>query len=450
MATIRLVPSTYAFSNSTTMSISDVDNMYNNTSNETYATVTTTQNNTSKYYIYLRGFNFNSVPSNAVVSSFTVKIKARETRLYTSTNASTNYRMGLYNNTTPLTNAYTGNLPSTTVQTITISHGDYSWGDIKGYASNFGIRVCLRRSDRNNQGYMYIYGAEIEVNYTVPIYYNVSFNNISQSVTTVPSATKSIMEGGDQTIVFYGFDSLDSVVVEDNGVDVTSNLVPTTNMTTTFNPSSPEDYSGYSIDGQENGCTNTNSTTYCSLGLRQQTNAYVLYSFDTSTIPLGATINSVSCSAKVSVSTGSTSITDKLVQLYAGSTAKGTPYTNITTSTTVFNITAGNNWTVEEVRDIKIKAGASYPNTNYYELRFYGADLTINYTVNETFYVYTISNIQADHVISVSDKQTGSSLYWKNGSWSQYTKIYKKTNNSWVQQTISLDLFDGNKIIVSG
>lgn len=80
-----------------------------------------------------------------------------------------------------------------------------------------------------------------------------------------------------------------------------------------------------------------------------------------------------------------------------------------------------------------------------------GNDVTSSLVASGSNYIYTLSNVSDDHTIVVSDvQQQTSSLYRKTNSWSQYTKVYKKTNNSWVQQTISLDLFDGNKIIVSG
>jgi len=78
MATIRLIPSTYALSSSTYLNISNANNMYTNTDSDTYATVNNTQTGTTSYYLYIRGFNFDDVPSNATINSFTVKLKARQ------------------------------------------------------------------------------------------------------------------------------------------------------------------------------------------------------------------------------------------------------------------------------------------------------------------------------------------------------------------------------------
>ena len=75
MATIKLVPSTYYLSNSNYLSVSNASNMYDDTDSTNYATVTNSRTSTSSYYIYIRGFNFDDVPSNAIVSDFTIRIK---------------------------------------------------------------------------------------------------------------------------------------------------------------------------------------------------------------------------------------------------------------------------------------------------------------------------------------------------------------------------------------
>ena len=98
MPTIRLVPSTYYLSSSSYLVISSADNAYTNTDSDTYATVTNTRSSTNSYYVYLRGFNFDDVPSNAVVSSFSVKFKARESGVSTSSS----YRPYMCNGTSTI------------------------------------------------------------------------------------------------------------------------------------------------------------------------------------------------------------------------------------------------------------------------------------------------------------------------------------------------------------
>ena len=165
MATIRLIPSTYYLSSSSYLSISDANNMYANTDSTNYATITHTRASTSKvYYVYLRGFNFDDVPSNATVTSFTIKIKANATGHTTST--STSYYMSLYDDTTAIENTMASGTLSSTVTTFTFDNNSISWNDLKSYGSNFGIRVPLRRASSNTEDVVMIYGAEIEVTYT--------------------------------------------------------------------------------------------------------------------------------------------------------------------------------------------------------------------------------------------------------------------------------------------
>jgi len=116
MATARLIPSTYEVSNATYLSVSSASNMYTNTDSDTYATVTNSQNGTTSYYIYIRGFNFSSIPNSATVSSFTIKLKVRESGVTTSTS----YYPRICNGTSTLTGSCS--MPSTTAQTLSFSN----------------------------------------------------------------------------------------------------------------------------------------------------------------------------------------------------------------------------------------------------------------------------------------------------------------------------------------
>lgn len=161
MAAIRLIPSTYYLSSSSYLSVSNADNMYANTDSTTYATVTNSRASTSSYYIYVRGFNFDDVPSGAIINSFTVMLKARESGVSTSSS----YVPYLANGTSTLSGCSTTAI--TTTASVHTFNCSLDWDTISGYGSNFGIRINCRRSARNTTSYMYIYGAEIEVNYTL-------------------------------------------------------------------------------------------------------------------------------------------------------------------------------------------------------------------------------------------------------------------------------------------
>lgn len=164
MATVRLVPSTYAVSSASYLSVADAANMYNNTDNTDYATITNTYASTTSRYLYLRGFNFSAIPADATVTGFTVKIKGYEYRLATSTS----YAPRLANGTSALGGTTATENFGVSDQTITIPTGALTWQQIVNYGSNFTILVYVRRASKNQTGYFYCYGAEIEVTYTVP------------------------------------------------------------------------------------------------------------------------------------------------------------------------------------------------------------------------------------------------------------------------------------------
>ena len=209
MATARLIPSTYSLSN-TSLGVTDSDNFYANVDSTSYGRVSTTS--TSSRYIYLKGFNFGAIPSNAVVSSFTIKYKAYETTLSTSSS----YYPRLCNNTTTITGTASGAL-TTSAKTFTFTGVTADWDTISGYGSNFAVRFTVRRSGNSGTGYLYLYGVEIEVNYTVPVYHNVTVSNTTSA--TVTASPSSVLEGESCTVIA---DTINGIKITDNNTDVTN------------------------------------------------------------------------------------------------------------------------------------------------------------------------------------------------------------------------------------
>lgn len=117
-----------------------------------------------------------------------------------------------------------------------------------------------------------------------------------------------------------------------------------------------------------------------------QAESWVYYNFDLSSIPAGSTINSVACTPKAYVSnTNANYIAIRTIQLYSGSTAKGSPSTVVQAAST-YTLTTGS-WTRDELQSCRLKIyskrGTSNTTTTYSN-RFYGADLTVDYTVPAT------------------------------------------------------------------
>lgn len=423
MATIRLTPSTY-YSSSAYLSVSNESNMYSNTDSTNYATITNTRSGTSSYYIYIRGFNFDDVPSLATVNSITIKLKAYQSGGNTGT-------ISCYDGTTAVSTAGSTTALGTSATVQTFTSTTVNWNTLKSYGSDFGIRINCRRSNRNTTSYVYIYGVEIVVDYTVPMK-NLTITNNSSTVTTNPPATTTVPEGEDLDISFYNIASLDSVQITDNNNDIKSSLLHYSAGTSNNSiiPGELIDSSG-TVTNPNNGLTNHTSTTYAQTNGQSQ--HFLLYKFNVPTVPPIATNISVSCTAKVQHTRSTAS---GQVQLYSENTAKGSVSTFGNTTTTV-NLTTGT-WTASELNDVRIRIGNSYTGgTTTYETRFYGATLTISYTVANEVYIYTIPSITSDHVIVIRDvSSAGLPIRVKqNGTWVTAKKLFIKQNGSWVQST---------------
>ena len=172
MATVKLVPSTYTRSNSTYVVVTDPANMYYDTSHTAnYASIRGRGGRSSNttYYCYIRGFDFSSVPANAVVNSFNVKIRCYRNS-YVTTGPSYKLRLTSAANTSSVISNTTASLDiGTSVSVITIPTGSITWSQLVGWGSDFSIQIRLRNNSTSssNYPYVYVYGAEIEVDYSI-------------------------------------------------------------------------------------------------------------------------------------------------------------------------------------------------------------------------------------------------------------------------------------------
>lgn len=403
----------------TNMSISNAANGYHNsdwTSN--YATVNVSS--TTAGYIYFT-FTVSDIPSNATITGITCSARERASNNNRISNAS----IQLYSNTTAKGSATTTSLSTTTtVYNITNANaGTWTVSEL----SNIRLRINAQRSGSNSVSIRF-YGATLTVNYSVSgTEYEVSFSNTSSSTTSDPSTTQYVFQGGNQEITFYNINSLDDVEITDNSNNIENQLIHSTSSTKnlSFIPNELVDSNG-TVTNTNNGLTDHTSTTYAE-AYGQSTN-FLMYKFNVPAIPSNATNISVSCTAKVEHTR--TSSSSGQVQLYNGSTAKGSASSFGSTAATV-NLTTGT-WTASELSDVRIRIGNNYTGgTTTYRTRFYGATLTISYTIAEDVYTYTISNIAIDHSISITDALK---MFIKlNGQYKRCNKIYKKINNVWTE-----------------
>lgn len=152
--------------------------------------------------------------------------------------------------------------------------------------------------------------------------------------------------------------------------------------TITLHPTSydTENYSWTASSNISRGYASATSTNYAQfVNGGYGAECYIYYKFDTSQIPDGATIDEVTCSAKVYANGNSSTTPVKSVQLFTGTTPKGTA-ASISSSVTTRTLDGGN-WTLAEIRDIRVRpyTKAGITTANSYVVRFYGATLTIKY-----------------------------------------------------------------------
>ena len=460
MATIRLIPSTYAVSSTTYLSVSNASNMYTNTDSSTYATITNTYASTSSRYLYLRGFNFDDIPDGAVVDSFTIKVKGYESGLSTSTS----YAPRLANGTSAISNTTASSNFGTSTKTITIPIGALTWQQITNYGSNFTIMVYVRRSNKNTTGYFYCYGAEIDVTYTLPDPRTIT-STLSGNGTIDPSGAQTMYDGDEYELIITPTNKSDAVTVTNNGVDVTEDLIvhhtggtssstssaSGSGVTTGFARSGGAFYQSSSTSGdswlryaightaESPYSTSNTSNTYCKDGTNDATTqGWMNYPFSFSSLPADAEVTAVEVKAYGAAESTSESARHADVSLWCGSEQKGTTQQFSSTSNTTMTIRDPGEWTREELQNAWVRFGVGY-----YGGRILGITWKVTYTSGGTVSHYTYNyevNGNATIAVTIGSGGGGSQpkMYAKiNGTWTQFSKVYKKVNGSWVEQSSS-------------
>ena len=175
------------------------------------------------------------------------------------------------------------------------------------------------------------------------------------------------------------------------------------------------------------GSTNT---TYATINLvtgsRATTTIY--WPFDLSAVPSGAEIDSVSCKVKASVSSTS-GVSSASVQLYSGSTSKGSSTSILSTSTSAKTLRVGT-WTRSELQNCRLCLNARRDTSSTSKTRsllFYGADLTVTYTYKNEKFMLKLS-----------------------GAYNDVARTFKKVSGIWVEQESLEGVVDTSKKLVNG
>ena len=436
MPTVTITPSTYYLSNSSYLSVSNASNMYADTSSETYATVTNSRTSTTSYYIYLRGFDFDSIPDGATVSGFTVRLKARESGVSTSTS----YKPYLANGTSAI-NGSCGVI-TTTAATHEFTGVSADWDTIVGYGNNFGIRINCRRASRNTTSYMYIYGAEIEVTYTLPVYHSVTVSNSSSATVTVSDANP--LEGTD---VEVRASTVSGITIKDNGVDVTSQFTQRSETAESYSVVNVGNY-GFSLNSstgyyvsQNEGISKT--AALCRVDFHVPVAAtitftYINYAEQGYDFGVFGNIDVALSDDYYAAGSSGATITDSSYKRACNTST----YNSSSAQTLTYDMSAGDHsiW----VKYSKDDASDSGNDTLQFKVAI---------TLDEPFtpgvyWGYDITNVTADHAIVVTSGAAGPTMYVKQGSaWVAVTKAYRKVSGSWQQVALDEALDAGTKYV---
>lgn len=141
-----------------------------------------------------------------------------------------------------------------------------------------------------------------------------------------------------------------------------------------------------------NGYDGIDSTSYARLSLSTSSTGYLYYTFDCSEIPSTATIQSITGTVKVRVSSTSR-VTSTVCQLYTGTTAKGSNVTFASTSSTnTATLSAGSSWTRSELDDLRLRIGGTGSSSSQSKyIYFYGAEITITYVTTSRTVTVTLN-----------------------------------------------------------
>ena len=460
MASITLVASGNTGLTGMTISGSyPITNAYNNSSNTaSYARYSISTSTTG--YVYLT-YDTSDIPETATIQSVTAKARLR----ISNTSRVTSRVCRLYTGTTAKGSNTDFSSTSSGGTVINLSTGT-SW--TRSELNDLRMRIGGTGSSSTSSKYIYIYGTDITITYVTES--RTVTTTLTGNGTIDPSGAQTMYDGDEYTLTITPTTKTDTVVVTNNGVDVSEDLTPhhsggTSNsystasgsgVTTGFARSNSAFYQSSSTQSdswlryaigktaESPYSTSNTSNTYVKDGTNDATTqGWMNYPFDFSSLPSDAEITAVE--VKCYGATESTSETARHadVSLWCGNTQKGTTQAFTSTSNSTITISDPGTWTREELQDAWVRFGVGY-----YGGRILGITWKVTYTSGGTLsyytYTYTVDG-NATINVNIGGAVSTKKIYLKNNnSWVQYSKVYKKINGSWVEQASSTwgSLFD--------
>ena len=392
-----------------------VSNGYTDTSSTSYARFTTTYN--SAGYCYYT-FSIDDIPNGATITSVTASVKVR----INNTGRVSNTNCQLYTGTTAKGSGVT--FASTSTSNIISLNNTGSW--TVSELDDLRLRIGGQGSNSNNSGYIYFYGANITINYSLnTMAYTIAASSSLSNL--IPSPTTQEVYAGESAEIRIDGDTLEDAIVTDNDIDVTSSLEKraggysdsiaqtASSFTTGFSGGSSMNFYtsssstgnnfnyavGHMAESPGSTSSGSGSWTYVKEGGSSTNNTgYADFVFDFSSIPVNATITSVEVKCYGAVESTSQSTSHADITLFSGNTQKGTMQKFTSTSNSIITISSPGTWTREELQSAKLRFAVGY-----YGGHIFGITWTVNYSVQENdYWVYSLSNVTTDHVILIDQE----------------------------------------------
>lgn len=438
---ITAIPSSYDTSHYSWNSVSSsypMTNAYTNSSSTTYVQVSWKTGSGAETYVYMR-FDFSAIPENATITSVSATAKG----YVSTTNSSrvTTRQMQLCTGTTLKGSALTMST-STSAQTFS-SPGTWTRAELQ----SAGVRYYVKRGTSNTTSSynLRIYGAEMTVNYSwQETTYTITVNN-STSANVIASDDEPV-QGDDVNIIA---DTITGITVKDNGTDVTNQFVAHEDTGASYTVTQTGTY-GFSLNSNnyyQSGNTGVDkSAAVCRVNFNVPVSAtitftYINYAEQGYDFGVFGDIDIALNTDYYPAGSSGATISDSSYKLACNTST----YNSSSAKTLTYSMSAGEHFI--DVKYSKDDASASNNDTLQFKV-----DITLDEPFTPgTHYYYTISSIQADHTIVVSNATATDTIYFKsNGAWVAVTKVYKKVDGSWVQQSSLTNVFDTNTNYVKG
>lgn len=368
---------------------------------------------TNIYY----NFDCSSIPQNATINSLTCDVKAVISSSYFNTRIA-QLCCGTTKKGSPVTITNTSINNTVNVQTIT-NGGTWTRQEL----NDAKILIQGIRGTSTNEFNISFYGATLTVNYSISgIVYEITSVSNTDLATIDPEGSQDAFDGDSKTFSIYT-ESIDDIFVTDNDVNVTNSLIKVSNVSdsitsvplSNFVTGVSSNNANFYISSNSTGTTNlddsightaespasqpsSNKWTYVKDGGQNTATGWIIFSFDFSSIPENAIIDSVEVKcygAKESISSNAQYVSK--IGLYAGTTLKSTEQEFTSTATTIMTISNPGTWTRSELQNAKLRHTVAY-----YGGWLGGVSWKVNYSIPQSYYKYELTNISADHNVVVS------------------------------------------------